>query len=435
MVGIAGVGRASRAYCDDCRAWKQRSLAFFPPGSGTTILDLLGTGQLTGVSELNRLKADPHNRRYTAVAAEFCAPPANLPADVPAHLAVRCPVFLAVKEVKFGGGAGAGMMFDWSVGRMKARVELTRTEVGDLVPVFPRLATLAPPALAPAGEAVTMAAALPGEAPAAAPGKVPAGLWPQPPHLTAATPLASISDVPPRFAGKVMTRGMIVVGNLVTLAGLGLTFGSVGLAGWAALQGARLLDAHRGGSRAAIVAWSVTGLGILTALVSGYATLRNPSLWGNRYLRRRVCAELDLRLDRLVNPSDAGTVLVEVVPRANWGAMMLETATDVGFLQIDPRGRQVLFEGDKERWRVPAASILKVTAEPATAAQGSIGEVPYYMCVIFANTPTGVRELSFGSRATGWRLPKDHRERAARDFQRRILELLNSGEVVAPLIK
>jgi hypothetical protein len=408
LCSIAAVGRAARAYCEQCGAWKERGLAFFKPGSSRKVIELLDAGRLSGLEQLPRLTPDPHNRRYTAVGAEYCPPPKDLPLEVPGHLAVTCPVFLSVKEVKYGGGYGSGMMFDWSVGGMKApRVELTPYEVRELARVFPGLDRIAPPApAAPVAEDESDE----DEGEAAPPGA-----------------LASITDVPPRIAGKVLTRGATVMGNVLTLSSLLLVLAGLGLAAWGVITISFAFDAHRPTSPSAILGWAMVAVGAPLGAVSAFVGLRNPSVFGNRYLRRRTRAEFDLRHDRIVNPSDPAAVFIEVVPRVNWGRATLETATDVGYLLVDPRGGQVLFEGDNQRWRIPASSVLEVTAEPATAGQGTIGEVPHYMCVVRVGAPAAATELCFCPRQTGWRLSKDHRERVAMELARQIAALKGSA--------
>ena len=405
LCGIAGAGRAARAYCEQCGAWKRRSLAFFAPGSAPRVLELLETGRLAELGQLPRLTRDPQNRKYTALGAEYCPPPPGLPPGVPGFFAVKCPVFLSVKEVKHGGGYGAGMMFDWSIGRMKApRLELTRPEVADLVPLFPPLAALAPVPLANGQRPVSLGdeEELDRGAPAT---------------------LASIAEVPPPPGGRVLTGGAIAIGNVVGLTGLALFLGSAALGVWGLWRMGKELDAGRADSPEAIVGYVAIGVGAVTGIFTAYSALRNPSLFGNRYLRRRAGAKLGARPDRVVDPTHPAAEFVEVVPRANWGATMLETATDVGFLLLDPRSRQVLFEGDRERWRIPAAAVLHAGAEPATEAQGTLGEVQHHMCILHVSTPGGPRELSFCRRQTEWRLPKDHRQRSAEDLRQRIVAL------------
>ncbi len=78
----------------------------------------------------------------------------------------------------------------------------------------------------------------------------------------------------------------------------------------------------------------------------------------SRYLYRVTKRELELRPERWVEPNNPEAAYIQVIPRENWGRVMLENASDVGLLWIDTARRQLLFEGDRQRYRIPAASIV-----------------------------------------------------------------------------
>src|SRR6185369_10563065 len=90
--------------------------------------------------------------------------------------------------------------------------------------------------------------------------------------------------------------------------------------------------------------------------------------------------------------------LVEIVPRANWGRVMLETASDIGYLLIDGSRREVLFEGDRERMRIPSKAILSCVVQQASFGEVTAGSVEYFFTVMQVNHHTGVRELPFAYR-------------------------------------
>src|SRR5262249_853269 len=52
-----------------------------------------------------------------------------------------------------------------------------------------------------------------------------------------------------------------------------------------------------------------------------------------------------------------------VVPRINWGKVMIENASDIGFLELNKKRRELIFEGDRERYWIPVESILEVKHE------------------------------------------------------------------------
>ena len=44
-----------------------------------------------------------------------------------------------------------------------------------------------------------------------------------------------------------------------------------------------------------------------------------------------------------------GLFFVDIVPRINWGKPLMETPSDIGFLELDKARRELVFEGDHER--------------------------------------------------------------------------------------
>jgi hypothetical protein len=123
-------------------------------------------------------------------------------------------------------------------------------------------------------------------------------------------------------------------------------------------------------------------------------------------LYRAACREFASRPDKLVEPSDPDALFVEVVLRENWprNQFMLEPAIDVGFLRIDVDRQVLLFEGDKERYIVPAASILSCeveqmqTATYVVAGQPRTRTDPRYAAVLRANRFDGPWEAALAVR-------------------------------------
>lgn len=108
------------------------------------------------------------------------------------------------------------------------------------------------------------------------------------------------------------------------------------------------------------VAGLLVGLGIALFAVSLYYTLRHKSLIFDWYVRHVARRQIASRPDRLGDPYDSQAALVEIIPREEWSRGMQPEPVDVGFLWIDAARREVLFEGDRERIRMPAAGILTV---------------------------------------------------------------------------
>jgi len=126
--------------------------------------------------------------------------------------------------------------------------------------------------------------------------------------------------------------------------------------------------------------------------------LINPNYFGNRFLLRRARAEFARRPKCLVDPNDPDALFTEIVPKLNWGRMMLETATDAGFLKVDPQRREILFEGDKERFRIPAEAITYCAVEFYVEGQGSHAATKIYYVVLRANRPNDFWEVPIRER-------------------------------------
>ena len=71
---------------------------------------------------------------------------------------------------------------------------------------------------------------------------------------------------------------------------------------------------------------------------------------------------------------------------------MLENASDVGLLWIDAGRRQLLFEGDRQRYRIPAGSIVSCEIEQFTAPGDAQQRSIFYMTCIRAQTEAGLWE-------------------------------------------
>jgi hypothetical protein len=135
------------------------------------------------------------------------------------------------------------------------------------------------------------------------------------------------------------------------------------------------------------------GLGLIVAGV--WFTNRLANLVPSRLIRGRARSVIETRLDALFDPRDPEAVYVDVLPRANWGKGMLRPYSDTGILKVDALGRSVLFEGDRERWQVPAASLVSVEVEsyrPANHVEGSEEGEVYWVTVIRAQVDGQVWE-------------------------------------------
>jgi hypothetical protein len=137
-----------------------------------------------------------------------------------------------------------------------------------------------------------------------------------------------------------------------------------------------------------------------------------------------------MRPHAVLDPREPEAVSVDVIPRTNWGKAMVRNATDSGLLAVDELSRCVLFEGDQQRWKIPAASLISAEVEsyrPAGHVEGRDGEI-FYVTVIRANVGGDVWEAPVSKCHVEFR-PKDNRLREANALalRDRIRAIMSTG--------
>jgi hypothetical protein len=231
-------------------------------------------------------------------------------------------------------------------------------------------------------------------------------------------PAAAIEDLPPDGAARVLNRRLItallVLGlvplELALLLGVGLAV-AVGLY-WSDLGGGVKLGA-------AIFA--------LAGLVAGFKlSVRYGDGLVAQVQQRLLAAAIRQRPGALVGPDDSGAVYVGVVPRKNWGRLMMETAEDIGLLKIDSGRRELLFEGIRQRWRIPADSIESCELEEYTVGPPAPNKNNVFLvAVLRVSGDGGVWEAPIRPRQNTLVLPTpETRRQRCRQLRRRIRDEL-----------
>ncbi|MBO0701280.1 MAG: hypothetical protein J2P46_22975 [Zavarzinella sp.] len=85
-----------------------------------------------------------------------------------------------------------------------------------------------------------------------------------------------------------------------------------------------------------------------------------------RWLRERI----DHRRNAIVAADDPDAFFVQIIPRENWKVSMGENASDMGLLVIDYKRDELRYEGDVERWTVPAECIRSYKLRSFTPPNG-----------------------------------------------------------------
>jgi hypothetical protein len=240
---------------------------------------------------------------------------------------------------------------------------------------------------------------------------------------------ADIKPIDEWSSPRILTTKTIIIGNVLTLAPVVLMFAGMGLAAVVAhlafAEGVPDGEPPLLGPAAGILGIAV---GVLIAAAAAYWGLRNTTQLGSWYLRRVARGEIKSRPNGIVDPDDPKAIFVELVPRPNWTRLMLETATDVGFLLVEEARREVLFEGDGERMRIPAGAILSCEVEQTIiGGEAAAAAMKYYFTVIRVQSPSSIRELPFAYRGDLGPLGAEVRERRAVALRDRIRSLPNAS--------
>jgi hypothetical protein len=85
-----------------------------------------------------------------------------------------------------------------------------------------------------------------------------------------------------------------------------------------------------------------------------------------RWLRERI----ERRPDPIVAADHPDALFVQIIPRENWKVSMGENASDLGLLVIDHKREELRYEGDVERWIVPAECVRSFKLRSFTPPNG-----------------------------------------------------------------
>jgi hypothetical protein len=233
---------------------------------------------------------------------------------------------------------------------------------------------------------------------------------------------ATIEDLPADQAGTVLNGRNFAVLATIALAPLVLSvLIAIGIAIYVVLNWSDLEIALKVGAGVAALALMIGALAF-TAVFGDYVPIYLQHHWSAAAVRKRKGA--------LVDPDDEDAVFVNVVPRKNWGQLKLENAEDMGCVRIDRKKRVLLFEGDKQRWRIPADSILSCDIEEFCIGAPDPSEHNVFpLAVVKVNlgkkkweAPLGVVNL------TGRRQPIDARRKRCRQLRKKIRQGLLDAE-------
>lgn len=91
------------------------------------------------------------------------------------------------------------------------------------------------------------------------------------------------------------------------------------------------------------------------------------------------------RSGNLINSFEDQTFAVELILRDTW-TTMAPKVIDFGFIQLDPQRQEFVFEGNRERWKLPFSAVQRCQVEEiqyGAAGEGVIGEFRCYVALTF----------------------------------------------------
>ena len=231
--------------------------------------------------------------------------------------------------------------------------------------------------------------ALPFEEPALAAGEKPGAL-------------VEVRPIDPEFAGRILTKRTLLTGSLIGLATLPAML--LGIAMMVSVFPVIFPDKsglHPFLNLPLPQAILLFAGGAVLTLVTAVQGILFPSVFSERYFRRLANKSVGRRRDAIVLPG-TDSVFVEIVPRANWNRMMLQNAADIGFLTVDVHRGEIRFEGDKERYRVPAGALRSCTLEKSLLTAAARPDAPgIWLVVIRAYGESGIWEAPVALRLNG----------------------------------
>ncbi len=184
-------------------------------------------------------------------------------------------------------------------------------------------------------------------------------------------PLVKVEALDAEHRGRILTRRNIFVAYLIALSPLAVCFLALGLSANFYLSvfpgdgsSQPFLKVPRSEGICLLVASAILAV---VSMVVGIACSDRMYRW---FILSIAKKEIARRPGALAGP-EAASVFVEVIPRRNWHRQMWENAADLGFLKFDASRREILFEGDHERYRITADALKSCELEKSFLGPGA----------------------------------------------------------------
>jgi hypothetical protein len=373
--------RARRAYCPQLGRWMRQETAMLPASAGPAFCEAVESGRLAGFVADTPAGGNPQTS--CRLTLEYAAPPDDSVSRYPIYASLAKPTAIRPWH----------LLRDHARTHLLRQVELEPAEVLTLLPLFPKLAQLLttqhpelrdlPPEPLPARRV---------EAPV--------------------SKLAEITPVPEPYRQRVRAPGYALRVNLRGAIPLVFILGGAGLLAlgiWQAVEGLLALGCAAAAAGAAGIAWGI------------YVALYCASVYENRWIQRRLRQELGERPDALVDAQSPDSVFVSLIPRESFVKVRWTMSSDLMLLKIDEPGRQLVMEGDSDRYRIPAESITVCEPQCFFHPIDINHANQLWMVRLVVAVEQGSRELLLSVGHTRWTpMTNDRRHRAAEEMCQRI---------------
>lgn len=230
--------------------------------------------------------------------------------------------------------------------------------------------------------------------------------------------------VEPEFAGRIMSKSHLLVGTLLTFIPIVIQLAGIGLC--VAVFLVLFPDKEH-----TAPFWNLPKPEAQQVFAAGAALVILGTVWGfgfagrlaNRYMRAVAKHQVKRRPNAIVQP-DADSLFVEIIPRKNWNRMMWRNHTDTGLLTVDTARREIRYEGDRQRFCVPADALLSCNVEKSLLSATARPNAPgIFLVVLRAADDPSVWETPIAPVVPRSILNSKARQRAADALQKRILAL------------
>jgi hypothetical protein len=308
--------RARRAYCEELKQWMRQAVALFPMHSGESLEDAFQGGRVAEFIAKVPPGGDPQSA--CRLVLEYAKPATGSPLEY--------PFYASIEDIP------ADRPWYWPRRMRRTYVRQARLTPQEIVTVLPLFAGLA--------------RLLELEHPELR--DLPTDVISAPDELSPATGMATISRVPEPFYQKVRTPGYTIKINLLGAIPLAFILGGGGLL---ALGGYLAYHEQIG---LAVTPLLVGAVGAAWGIYTGGYCL---GLYENRWIERRLRAEIARRPEFLVDPAAADATYVSIIPRESFAQVKMTLSSDLLLMRIDDKRKEILLEGDCDRYRIPSGAV------------------------------------------------------------------------------